>query len=388
MCDKIYLNDLGIVTSQGIGQKATLDACRGNKKREFTLIEMENINYEVCRCKFYDVDDNRIDTLLDIACKQISETVEHFISKYGYSRIGVILGSTDNGSEQSLNALNMFKTRNNFPKGYTLVNQQAHRPADYIKDHFKLKSIATTISTACTSSGSSIVLAVKMLRAGLLDAVIVGGVDIVSESVLKGFISLDAIDPNITNPFSKNRRGINLGEAGALFVMSRDKTSGSNIILSGYGEASDAFHSTAPDPEGKGAAMAMNRALRMSGNPKIDYINLHGTGTILNDNMECAATKNVFKKSPLLSSTKPIFGHTLGAASAVELGICWLLLKESGDVFLPIHKGDGEYMDFIEHMNFINKNNALNKIARCMSNSYAFGGCNVSLIIEREDSCD
>lgn len=386
MDPKIYLNDLGIITSQSVGKKATLNSALSSGKRSVTNIEVEGKSYEVCRYKNYDYGNNRIDTLLDITCKEIEDSVVAAINKYGRSRIGVIIGSTDNGSEQSLKALEVFTNTGKFPKNYTLLDQQAHRPADYIKDYFNLDAISTSISTACTSSGSSIILADKILKSGLLDAVIVGGVDIVSDSVLKGFISLGAVDSKRTNPFSKNRAGINLGEACSLFLMSREKNKVSdNIFLAGYGETSDAHNSTAPDPEGKGAIEAINRALQMSKSKNIDYINLHGTGTILNDNMESVATISIFKNPPLLSSTKPIFGHTLGASSAVELGICWLLLNQKDETKLPIHIWDEEQEDNMMRMNFVSKSTPKQKLKRCMSNSYAFGGCNVSLIIEKEN---
>ena len=159
------------------------------------------------------------------------------------------------------------------------------------------------------------------------DAVVAGGVDIASNTVLMGFNSLEAVSAGkITNPFSKNRCGITLGEAAAFFVLTRENLFETGIALLGYGESCDAYHMTSPDPEGKGAALAISEALKRSRlNPsEIDYINLHGTGTRFNDSMEAKAVKKVFGGSSILcSSTKPMTGHTLGAAGALETAVCF-----------------------------------------------------------------
>lgn len=385
MNNKIYLNDLGILNSQASGKDAVFEALISGRRDVYDSIPVDGVSYTVRKYSEYPKSQiNRINFLLEEVCKEISPTVDLLIKRFGESRIGVILGSTDNGSEQSLNALKSYYDKGEFPEGYELADQQAHSPADFVRGYFNLESISTSISTACTSSGSAIILAKKMLDISVLDAVIVGGVDIVSDSVLKGFISLDAVDPGKTNPFSKNRKGINLGEGAALFVMSREVLNDNNIEFSGYGESSDAYHTTAPDPEGLGATRAMKSAMEMAGLKSVDYINLHGTGTILNDSMESLATSRACPVKPPASSTKPMVGHTLGAASAVELGFCWLLLSyRNRDNVLPVHFWDGVIDDNIADINFVKPDNKDNILQSCMSNSYAFGGCNVSLIISR-----
>ena len=166
-----------------------------------------------------------------------------------------------------------------------------------------------------------------MLLAGIADAVIAGGVDVASDTVLLGFDSLEAVSDEIANPFSKNRKGITLGEGACLFVMSMDKElvseNGCNIKLLGTGESSDANHITAPLEDGSGAAQAVKEALENSAlcPEQIDYLNLHGTGTHLNDSMEAKAVKNVFGEycSALpVSSTKSLTGHTLGTSGAIS----------------------------------------------------------------------
>src|SRR5690606_23823073 len=142
------------------------------------------------------------------------------------------------------------------------------------------------------------------------------------------------------NPFSRNRNGINLGEGAACFILSRESGA---VQLAGIGESSDAYHISAPDPLGRGATQAMQRALGSAGlEPAgIDYINLHGTGTTQNDAMEALAVNTIFGPEVPCSSTKPLTGHALAAAGAIEALFCWLLLQRS-DARLPPHVWDGE----------------------------------------------
>ena len=176
-----------------------------------------------------------------------------------------------------------------------------------------------------------------------------------------GFHALEVLSHEKTNPFSKNRSGISLGEGGALFLLTQQKTGGQEgkragyIQLLGIGETSDAYHSATPDPEGIQAAIAIQHALDNAGLKAndIDYINLHGTGTISNDLMEANAIYKIFKNKVPASATKPLTGHCLGAAASVETYICYEILK--GQRSLPIHKYDGEYDETLPKINLVNK---------------------------------
>jgi len=217
-----------------------------------------------------------------------------------------------------------------------------------------------------------------LIRAGLCGAVIAGGADIVSSTVFTGFHSLEAISDSLSNPLSKNRKGINLGEGAAFFLL--DSAANSTVELLGAGESADAYHITAPGTDGTGPAQAMKAALEDAGlkAEHIGYINLHGTGTELNDKAEALALKAVFRDIPPISSTKPITGHTLGAAGALEAAICWMVLTEQRG--LPVHCWDG-----VTDENCVVPGGGDGQKAPsiCMSNSFAFGGCNVSLILGR-----
>jgi 3-oxoacyl-[acyl-carrier-protein] synthase-1 len=333
----------------------------------------------------------RIIRIIDAALEQIRPDIEKAIAKYGAEKIGVILGSCDNGSEGSFLAHQALIAQGDFPQDYSLRFQSASFPAEFIARKFGLSGPVFTIATACASGASAIIRGAELIRSGLCGAVIAGGADIVSDTVFAGFHSLEAISDSLTNPFSKNRKGINLGEGAAFFLLNSSESSSesssefsaenSAVELLGAGESADAYHMTAPGTDGAGPAKAMRAALVDAGlSPEqIGYINLHGTGTELNDKAEALAMKAVFDNVPPVSSTKPITGHTLGAAGALEAAICWMVLTEKKG--LPVHCWDGVRDEEIPVLPIAGDGQKTPSI--CMSNSFAFGGCNVSLILGR-----
>ncbi len=329
--------------------------------------------------------DSRFLQILDTVLKQLQDggAVQKVIDRYGAERVGVCLGQCDNGSQRSFEGHRALWNKGLFPPDYDLTAQGADYPATYTARTLGAKGPSLSFATACSSSATAIIRARELLLSGICDAVIAGGVDIASPTTLLGFNSLEAISKEKTNPFSKNRSGISLGEGAAFFVLSKDDVDGTGIVLSGTGESSDASHMTAPLADGSGASRAMQAALQDAGlsADEIDYINLHGTGTHLNDSMEAKAVDSVFGKRHLpASSTKPLTGHTLGAAGALELAACFLAIKEQK---LPLHVWDGQFDDEVPRLNFVAVPQPQGEIRRCMSNSFAFGGCNASLIIEK-----
>ena len=327
----------------------------------------------------------RVLQILDFALSSIKSVVEKAISLYGAERVGVCIGSCDNGSELSFAGHKAFFTAGSFPADYDLTVQGADYPAAFTARKFGARGICLAFSTACSSSASAVIKAKELILSGICDAVIAGGVDVASDTVLLGFDSLEAIDHQKTNPFSKNRNGINLGEGASVFLLSKDDLENTGIILAGTGESSDASHMTAPLADGTGAEQAMNAALyEASLKPEeIDYVNLHGTGTHLNDEMEARGVSLVFGDYKVsASSTKPLTGHTLGAAGSLELAACFYAIKAQK---LPLHVWDGVQDEEIPALNLVTeKSSASQKPIRCcMSNSFAFGGCNASLIIRK-----
>ena len=310
--------------------------------------------------------DSKLIRIENAALNQIKAVTQAAVNKYGTDRVGACVGSCDNLTELSSPAHKKFFEAGDF--------------GDYSIE----KQSAQYVATACSSSAVAIIKAAQLIKAGICDAVIAGGVDIASDTALMGFGSLEAVSPQPTNPFSKNRQGITIGEAAAFFLLSREDLDNSGIILAGYGESADAYHITSPDPSGEGAAAAMEKALKNAGLSPADigYLNLHGTGTKFNDSMEAKAVSKVFGdyKVPC-SSTKGTTGHTLGAAAALELAICFETLKSSDR--LPAQHWDGVLDEEMPELNFVCRGAEAGKINCCMSNSFAFGGANASLIIKK-----
>ncbi|MCL2243333.1 MAG: 3-oxoacyl-ACP synthase [Treponema sp.] len=317
----------------------------------------------------------KIIRIINAALEQMRPVIEKAIIKYGHDNIGVCLGSCDIGSEAAFLARNIDANNLNFPSASFSV--------EFITQKFGIRGPSFTVAAACASGASAIVRAAELIQSGQCEAVIAGGADVVTNAVIAGFSALEAVSDTLTNPFSKNRKGINLGEGVAFFLLESDKNS--NVELSGAGESADAYHMTAPGADGAGPAKAMNAALLDAGinSGEIGYVNLHGTGTALNDKAENNAMRTVFGAGyppfPPVSSTKPITGHTLGAAGAIEAAICWMVLNEQRG--LPVHCWDGvndEEMPFIPVRHGSNETPSF-----CMSNNFGFGGCNVSLILGR-----
>lgn len=394
--NNVYLSKPGTVTCAGLDSDELWNSVvcgnqQGIKKitavsgDEFFVGKIADEKLEETTARF----SMRIHRIQEMALNQISGEVVIAREKYGSDRIAVCVGSCDNGTEFSLSGHRIFFETGKFDSDYSIEMQGADYPSTFVKEKFGLTGPCLSFSTACSSSGAAIIKGAQLLASGMADAVISGGVDIASDTVLLGFGSLEAVSSEITNPFSANRSGITLGEGAAFFVMTRENLFGTGIKLLGYGESSDAHHMTSPDPSGDGARRAMEMALEKAGlEPKdIDYLNLHGTGTRLNDLMESKAVAAVFGESKVAASTtKPFTGHTLGAGSAVELAVCFEAIRKNRNAeknLLPLQKWDGVRDEEMPLLNLVDKNNSGNcrKIKVCMSNSFAFGGSNCCLIV-------
>jgi 3-oxoacyl-[acyl-carrier-protein] synthase-1 len=299
------------------------------------------------------------------------------VQRYGVDRVAVVAGTSTSGIADGETALLYQMQTGRFPEDYYCDKQEVGNLSEFIMSHFGLKGAAYTISTACSSSGRAFISAARLLQSGMADAVIVGGADSLCRLTLNGFQALESLTDTLCNPFSKNRRGITIGEGAAFFILTRD-ASEERIALLGFGDSSDAYHISAPHPEGVGAEEAMRRALADAGMvpDDIGYINAHGTATVLNDEMEAKAIYRLFGDRVPVSSTKPLTGHTLGAASAVEAAICWHLLRYGLEI--PKQVSDGNYPEDFP-IRLAQAGSYLDKRA-VLSNSFAFGGNNVSLI--------
>ena len=329
--------------------------------------------------------DCRNNQLMLSALKQIQVEVDELKSTYPSDRIAVVLGTSTSGILEGENALQAKVKSGEFPASFDYRQQEIGTAAIFLREYLGLKGLAFTVSTACSSSAKVFASASRLINSNLCDAAIIGGVDSLCRLTVNGFSSLESVSAGRCNPVSVNRDGINIGEAAALFILTRKQ---SNIELLGVGESSDAHHMSAPHPEGRGAKAAMRAALAKAGleASDISYINMHGTATRLNDAMESLAIEAIFGSDTPVSSTKPMVGHTLGAAGATEVGFCWLILNQSeSSIGLPPHIWDGIRDETIPAINLVEQGAKL-KISSgtaLLSNSFAFGGNNASVIIAR-----
>lgn len=252
--------------------------------------------------------------------------------------------------------------------------------AEQIAEILGIKDYITTISTACSSAANAIMLGARMIKAGILDRVVVGGTDSLSAFTINGFSSLMIYSDEFCQPFDDNRKGLNLGEAAAYIILESEKSAGSKEILgylAGYGNANDAFHQTASSDDGQGAYLAIQTALEVANlNPSdIDYINAHGTATPNNDLSEGQSISRVFDQVPDFSSTKAFTGHTLAAAGSVEAVFSLLALKNQV-VFANLNfQTPMKEFDLVPQTEIKSK-----KIQTVLSNSLGFGGNCSSLI--------
>ncbi len=313
--------------------------------------------------------------------EQIELQVQQAITQYGKGRVGVVIGTSTAGIGDAESAFKAQAETGNMPETYHYSIQEMGATARFIAEISGAAGPVYGISTACSSGAKAIVSAKRLIQAGLCDVVIAGGVDTLCELTVQGFSALEAVSDTVCNPFSANRKGINIGEAGALFVISKRPL---GAALLGAGESSDAHHISAPEPGGRGAKQSMLMALNDAKltSDAIDYINLHGTATQLNDQMEARAVNAVFGEQVLCSSTKPFTGHTLGAAGALEAAIAWAVLTDH-EGFVPPHRWDGDYDTTLPLIGLVNNDSVDHQIQTVLSNSFAFGGNNVSLIFGR-----
>ncbi|MBX8516268.1 beta-ketoacyl-[acyl-carrier-protein] synthase family protein [Pseudomonas cichorii] len=329
---------------------------------------------------------SRNNQLLLTAALQIESDIRQAIERYGVERIGVILGTSTSGIDEASNSMATWLRDQSFPEHYDYQQQELGAPATFLASWLELRGPAYVISTACTSSARALLSARRALDMGLCDAVLCGGVDSLCRLTLNGFSALEAMSQQRCNPFSVNRDGINIGEAAVLFLMTREASGTHSIALLGAGASCDAHHISAPEPNGRGARQAMQQALdnaRLAAG-QIGYLNLHGTATQHNDAMESLAVQAVFPDGVSCSSTKPLSGHTLGAAGALEVAFCWLTLApQNSERALPPHLWDGQADPLLPVLQWTlpGAQLALTDSRYLMSNSFAFGGNNISLII-------
>jgi len=394
MKKNIYLSSLGIICALGNNNEAVLQAVlKGDRSNMLKTTGFSDIPLRMGKVTGslptipvkYSEYNTRNNQLLLAALEGIQPDVRRLQSIFSAGRIGIVLGTSTSGILEGENALFYHIKHKAFPADYYFNMQELGDPAFFLSSILNIAGPSYTISTACSSSAKVFSSAKSLICSGMCDAVIVGGADSLCRLTVNGFRSLESVSPDYCQPFSATRSGINIGEGAALFCLTTkaDEASVDSIKLCGVGESSDAWHISAPHPEGRGAQTAMNKALTESKltPDDIDYINLHGTATPLNDAMESQAVNSVFSNKPISSSTKTMTGHTLGAAGAIEAGISWLLLSDKNTRNqLPPHIHDTKIDNQLLPLKYAVHNQYCNRLRYIMSNSFAFGGNNVSII--------
>ena len=393
----IYLNQLGMICPLGDAHKEIarrlLDAAESGvgpvenylPDRSLALGRVDAATPLPSLDEFPLRDRSRNNQIALAALSQIRPAVDRAIERVGSDRIGVVIGTSTSGIAEGEIALREFAKGGSLPESFHYGQLELGSPAVALARTLGVTGPAYVHASACASSAKSLASAARLILMGVCDAAIAGGVDSLCRFTVAGFAALESISEERCNPLSRNRNGINIGEGAALFLLSREPAT---VSLRGWGESSDGHHMSAPDPAGLGARLAMERALSRAevAATEVDYVNLHGTATAQNDAMEARVVHSLFRDRVPLSSTKPFTGHALGAAGAIEAGLCWLAMQDyntSGK--LPPHLWDGVADPALPALNVAEPGARLGHPLRCaVSNSFAFGGANATLVLCRE----
>ncbi|WP_439136221.1 beta-ketoacyl-[acyl-carrier-protein] synthase family protein [Pseudomaricurvus sp.] len=386
----VYLNHLGLICAMGSSPEIVRQKLFETSKRclsttdHFTPgrpLPLGMVNDPLPDLSAYPlIERTRTNQLMAAALEQIQPALEEAKKGIDPLRIGIVLGTSTSGIAEGETAISDYQQHAELPATFDYQQQEMANPATTLARWLGTEGPAYVVSTACSSGAKALASARRLLRMGVCDLVIAGGVDSLCKLTVNGFSALESVSKQPCNPFSRTRNGINIGEGAALFIVSRDS---GPVQLSGVGEGSDAHHISAPDPEGLGAERVMTTALANAGLTagEIGYLNLHGTATLQNDKMESLAVERVLGSNTPCSSTKSHTGHTLGAAGAIEAAFCWLALTDV-EGRIPLHAWDSEHDDELANIRLVDTP-FKHTLTAAMSNSFAFGGNNISLVLER-----
>lgn len=321
--------------------------------------------------------DTRLLRMVCSAYDQISRKVEEAVSRYGGGRVAVILGTSTGGIEGTEGAHRCLKSEGRVPGRFDFEHQHPfHLSTEALALLAGIDGPRYVVSTACSAGGKTLAAARRLIEAGVVDAALTGAVDSLCQTTLRGFHSLSILSDEPCRPFSQQHGGISIGEGAGLLLVERDGQS--DIELLGVGESSDAYHMSSPDPEGRGAMEAMRSALAQAGlSPTdVDHINAHGTGTKHNDLAESRAIHELFGDETPVVSTKGYTGHLLAAGGAVEAVFAIAALERG---WIPASLGaDPVDEEITININLTKRDHSCRVV---MSNSFGFGGSNVSVLL-------
>lgn len=321
--------------------------------------------------------DTRTVRLALAAYDEMAPRVQQAVRRWGADRVGLIVGTSTGGIHETEKAHDRWYRGEPLPESYDYGRQHPfHAFADVLREVTGIRGPRYVVSTACSSSAKAIGSARRLMAAGVIDAAIVGGVDGLCFTTVRGFHSLGVLASEPSRPFGQDRPGMNIGEGAALLLLEREGEGAARVL--GVGESSDAYHSSSPDPEGRGAALAMQRALDEAGldASAVDHVNAHGTGTKHNDVSEAKAIVSLFRHRVPVVSTKGYTGHTLGACGATETLFALLAIEQG---WIPASVGAEPIDPDVEaHV----ATERLEQPCRLvMSNAFAFGGNNCSVLL-------
>lgn len=379
MGGEVFIADFDVVCALGEGKQAVASTLFAPAPRALSARAtlMDGKQVPIGRVQ---VDDDPTETrtnrIVAKCLENMLPAIEHMKARFGPGRIGVILGTSTSGIGEGGEALKQRLASGQWPEGFSLRPQQLGDTARFAAAHIGAEGPSYIVSTACSSGARAMASAARLIQADVCDVVLCGGADSLCDLTLNGFAALDSLSTTLCNPMSANRNGLNIGEGAALFLLTRES---GPYRLAGWGESVDGHHMSAPDPEGKGAELAMRAALRKAHITAQDvgFVHLHGTATRLNDQMEAGVVARLFGLETPCASTKPLSGHTLGAAGAVQAALC-LLAMEHGQ--LPPHLWDGERDPELAPIRLAAPGDRA-ALSYILSASYAFGGNNAALVL-------
>jgi 3-oxoacyl-[acyl-carrier-protein] synthase-1 len=395
---QVYVAGKGVITAIGNNVAETLQSFRESKSgiSHITILptihagklpagEIKFTNEQLAELAQLPSSVSRTGLLSIIAAREALNDAN--IPELNKWRVGFISANTVGGMDHTENIFKAFHEDHTKADLSDVEQHDSGAVTGIVAEKLGIKDFVTTISTACSSSANSIMYGSRLIKNGLADVIVAGGTDALCRFTLNGFNSLMILDDKPCTPYDENRKGLNLGEGAGYVVLVSEKVAETLVKkptakLVGYANANDAFHQTASSPEGKGNFLAMTGALAMSGLPHeaIDYINLHGTGTLNNDVSESIAIQRVFGMNvPKISSTKAFTGHTLGACAGVE-AVFSIMAMEHGMIFPNLRwqtqMKEVPFKPVTELMMGVEVNHV-------MSNSFGFGGNCSSLIFSK-----
>lgn len=379
--EAIYINAFAVGCALGGDNRTVAEGLFGAApppvRGVATLLDGRTVPVGRLTCALPAIDnETRTNRIVAHCYGQIADAVADMREEVGPGRLGVVIATSTSGVGEAGEAIRQKLTDGDWPNGFAFRAQLLGDTARFAAQQCGATGPCYTISTACTSGARALASAARLIRAGLSDAVVCGGVDALAPLTLNGFAALDSLSDAPCNPMSRNRKGLNIGEGGALFLLSRKP---GPYRLAGWGESSDAHHISAPDPSGAGAETALRAAIGRAGlqTGQVDYVHLHGTATPLNDQMEAGVVYRLFGDGVPASSTKPLTGHTLGAAGAVQAALCLMAIARGQ---LPPHVWDGEVDPALPVIRLAEAGER-RSLAHVLSASYAFGGNNTALVL-------